>query len=177
MKKLIWTYGLSAGLIVSLSLFLSIPAGGEEMSFEGGEMRGIISMTLAFAMIFLAIKKISDSFYKGQITFAKSFITGLYITLIASVLYVISWEFIMANYIPNYADQYLEYRQSALLASGADEQALEKILNFEKTNMEMYKSSIFYRLSTTFSEIFPVGFLVSLLAGLLFGVILKKKNS
>ena len=177
MRKLIWTYGISAGLIVSLNLFLGVPAEGEALSFEGGEIRGFISMALAFALIFLAVKKISNRFYEGRMSFAKSFVSGLYITLVASVLYVISWEFIVANYIPNFADQYLEYRQTKLLASGADTQAIEKILDFEKANMEMYKSNTFYRLITTFSEIFPIGFLVSLLAGLLFGVILKKRNT
>ncbi len=177
MRKLIWTYGIAAGIIVSLSLFLSIPAQGAAMNFEGSEMRGFISMLIAFSLIFIAIKKISDAFYQGQITFAKSFVSGLYISLIASILYVISWEFLLANYIPNYPEQYFDYRQNLVLASGADAQTIDKIIDFEKTNMEMYRSNAFYRLSTSFSEIFPIGFLVSLLAGLLFGVILKKKKS
>lgn len=177
MRKLIWTYGIAAGLIVSINLFSIIPVEGETLSFEGGELRGFLSMALAFALIFIAVKVISSRFFNGQISFGKSFVTGLYITLIASVMYVISWEFIRANYIPNFADQYLQYRQSTLLASGADAQAVEKVLDFEKTNMEMYDSSTFYRMSITFSEIFPIGFLFSLLAGLLFGVILKKRNS
>tara|TARA_R110002050_G_scaffold43127_1_gene103619 strand:+ start:10334 stop:10861 length:528 start_codon:yes stop_codon:yes gene_type:complete len=175
MRKLIWTYGIIAGLIVSLNLFLGLPAEGEAMNFDGGETRGFIMMTLAFALIFVAVQQLSKRFFDSKINFGKSFLIGLYISLIASIMYLIAWEFILANYLPDFADQYMEYRQDTLQASGADAQEIEQSLAFETPMMEMYKTHTFYRLALTFSEIFPVGLMVSLLAGLLFGVFLKKK--
>ncbi|PTM03999.1 MAG: hypothetical protein DA405_08705 [Bacteroidetes bacterium] len=175
MRKLIWIYGIVAGLIVSLNLFLGLPAEGEALSFEGGETRGFIMMTLAFALIFVAVQQLSKRFFDSKINFGKSFIIGLYISLIASIMYLVSWEYILANYLSDFAEQYMEYRQQTLVASGADAQEIEQSLAFEKPMMEMYKTHTFYRLALTFSEIFPLGLLVSLLAGLLFGVFLKKK--
>jgi hypothetical protein len=175
MKKLIWIYGLLAGLIVSLNLFLGIPAAGEAMNFEGGETRGVIMMTLAFALIFLAIKQISANFFKGGISFGKAFVLGLCISLIASIMYVISWEYILSNHLPDFADQYLEYRTDTLQSSGLDTVKIESSLSLETTTMEMYKTNTFYRLSLSFAEIFPIGLLVSLLGGLLYGIFLRKK--
>jgi len=62
-----------------------------------------------------------------------------------------------------------------LEASGADAAVIKKSLAFETPMMEMYKTNTFYRLGLSFSEIFPIGLLVSLLGALLFGVLLKKK--
>jgi len=104
MRKLIWTYGIIAGLIVSVNLFLVVPAAGETVNFEGGETMGFIMMTLAFALIFVAIKQLSTRYFDAKITFGKAFIIGLYISLIASIMYIVSWEYILANYLPNYAD-------------------------------------------------------------------------
>ena len=175
MKKLIWIYGLIVGLIVSLNLFLGVPAAGEAMNFEGGETRGVIMMTLAFALILVAIKQISVSFFKDDISFRKAFILGLYISLIASIMYVVSWEYILSNYLPDFADQYLEYRTDKLQGSSLDAAKIESSLSMEASLMEMYKTNTFYRLGLSFAEIFPIGLLVSLLGGLLYGIILRKK--
>jgi hypothetical protein len=175
MRKLIWTYGLIAGLMLSVNLFLGIPVVGETMNFEQGETRGFIMMTLAFTLVLVAIRQVSRRFYNEGISFGKAFLLGLYISLIASIMYIISWEYILSNHIPDFADQYLEYRTDKLQSSSLDAAKIESTLSMETSLMTMYKTNTFYRLGLSFSEIFPIGLFVSLLGGLLFGIFLRKK--
>jgi hypothetical protein len=81
----------------------------------------------------------------------------------------------LSNHIPDFADQYLEYRTDKLQSSSLDAAKIESTLSMETSLMTMYKTNTFYRLGLSFSEIFPIGLFVSLLGGLLFGIFLRKK--
>lgn len=96
MKKIVLIYGLIAGAIVSVLMWLTIPSTKEGMNFDGGMELGYLTMIIALAMIFFGIKVYRDKHLSGTISFGKAFLVGLYITIVASVIYCLNWE-VMLN--------------------------------------------------------------------------------
>ncbi|MEJ0056672.1 MAG: hypothetical protein WDN75_14065 [Bacteroidota bacterium] len=52
MKKVIITYGLIAGGIVSAMMFITMPLSKDAKMIENGELVGYSTMIIAFSMIF-----------------------------------------------------------------------------------------------------------------------------
>jgi hypothetical protein len=99
----------------------------------------------------------------GTINFGSAFKIGLVITLIATIIYIIGW-FIMSNTIAS--DFMTEYVQKAIekintsdLVEAEKLQKIQEMKDFE----ELYKNP-FVKAGMTALEIFPVGFLVSLIS-------------
>lgn len=94
MKKVVLKFGLIAGAIVSIALLVGInlmtgPDGKADM--DGGAIFGYTSMIVALSLIFFGIRSYRDGELGGQISFGKAFKIGLLITLVASVMYVVTW--------------------------------------------------------------------------------------
>lgn len=113
MKRIIWVYGIIAGLIVGGWLFVATAIIGHE-SIENGMFLGYASMVLAFSMIFVAVKTYRDKHLDGTISFGKAFRIGLLITLIASTIYVLTWEISFHYFVPDYMEKYTEKTISTL---------------------------------------------------------------
>ena len=89
MKKVVLTFGLIAGTVVTASMLIGMSfMHGEQMDFDSGELVGYTSMIVAFSTIFFGIRSYRDNYSDGIISFGKAFKIGLYITLVASAMYV-----------------------------------------------------------------------------------------
>ena len=91
MKKNILIYGLISGLIVSALMAVIVSMCYKSGTFDSSIWIGYASMLIAFSMIFVGIKNYRDKYNSGIISFGKAFKVGLFITLIASTIYVIAW--------------------------------------------------------------------------------------
>ncbi len=176
MKKIVLTFGIIAGLITGGMFFIMSPSDGN-IDFENGQLYGYISMIIAFSTIFFAVKQYRDKYNEGVIKFGKAFLIGLYVTLIASVIYVVAWEIYYQKYGGEFVAQYMEYTRSEMSKKGMSETEIAATLAPQLEMMETYKNNSAIRLAITFTEIFPVGLIISLLSALLFGIILKKKKN
>ncbi len=164
MKRTVITFGAIAGIIVSAMLFITMTE--DLMGNEYGEWIGYSTMIIAFVTIFFAVRTYRDKYNHGVIKFGKAFLIGLYITLIASTLYVASWMVISNTYGRNYMDQYYnnaieEIRKSDLPQIEIDQQ-VESMEQFRL----MYKNP-FIKIAVTYMEILPVGLLISLISAAL----------
>src|SRR5690349_19857432 len=90
MKRIVLIFGLIGGVIVTSLMLLMLPETKED--FKSGEIIGYSTMLIALSSIFFAIKLHRDKNLGGSITFGKGFLLGLYITLVAGVIYSIGWE-------------------------------------------------------------------------------------
>jgi hypothetical protein len=137
----------------------------------GSMLVGYTAMLLSFSVIFVAIKKERDD-NGGIITFGKAFRTGLLIAFIASTIYVIAWmvdaNFFMTDFVKNYSAELIQAAKASHLSPDV---LNEKIAGIHK-EMDFY-SSPFGMALYTYLEIFPVGFLVALIAAL---VLMRKRN-
>ncbi|MDB5251420.1 MAG: hypothetical protein JWP27_589 [Flaviaesturariibacter sp.] len=173
MKRIVLTYGLIAGLIVSAFMATSMLTLAGDASFEHGATAmivGYLGMLISFAFIFVAVKAYRDKENGGLISFGKAFRIGLFISLIASTIYVITWAVVYHTWLPNFMEQYCaaEIRKASTSLSGPALQAKIAEINQGK---EMYAKPLGYTLMT-YAEILPVGLLVSLVAA----AILKRRS-
>jgi Protein of unknown function (DUF4199) len=164
MKKTVLICGLIAGLI-STSLFIGLMLLGKagQEDFKNGMLYGYTLMILAFSFIFAGTKITRDKYNGGGISFGKAFLVGLYITLIASTIYVIVWMIDFYYFIPDFAEKYGAHVFESLKASGASQAVIARQSVEMARFSEMYKNPFFNAL-ITYSEIVPVGLIVSLIS-------------
>jgi Protein of unknown function (DUF4199) len=170
MKKIVIVNGLIAGVIVSAMFFITMGLYHKNGNYEGGMLIGYASMLLAFSLIFVAIKNYRDKYNAGIISFGKGFKIGLYITLIASTIYVIGWLIDYYCFIPDFAEKYAASMLDKLKAGGAAATEIAAKTKEMDSFITMYKNPV-YVILFTYVEILPVGLLVALIAAL----ILKRK--
>lgn len=171
MKKIIFVYGIIAGAInIGVALLLTNVL-GDEMAHANTEWLGYLVMIIALTMIFVGIKQFRDKHLGGVIKFGKAFLVGLYIALVASAIYVGSWEV----YIQTSGEDWIESYQTSLIEDMREQGATEEEISTKKEELEYYADMYenpFSRVLITLSEILPVGLLISLISAAL----LQKSN-
>ena len=172
MKKNILVYGLISGLIISALMAANLAMCSKSGDFDNSMIVGYASMLIAFSMIFVGIKNYRDKYLGGTISFGKAFKIGFFITLIASTIYVLVWLLEEHFFFPDFMEKYMAYEMNKLQASGISAAEIaNKTKDFERAK-EMYKNP-FLKILFTYSEILPVGLIVTLISSL----ILKRKTS
>lgn len=175
MKRNILVFGTISGLIVSTFMATSMAIMG--CSAGGGNMTlamviGFASMAAAFAFIFVAIKNYRDKQNNGVVSFGKAFVMGLAVSFIASTMYVITWGIEFHYFLPDFMDKYSAIQIKQLETSGiAGSELQERIKGIEETSFN-YKNNVVYFAIATYTEIFPVGVIMSLIGAL----VLKRKK-
>lgn len=168
-------YGALAGFLMPLGWWLTQvifpPVEGEPYDFSQGEYFGYAAMLLALTAVFIGIKQYRDKQKSGVIRFWEAFRLGLYIVLVASAIYVISWLIYMPNFMPDFADQYTEFQVKQYEESGLTGAELETKKQELYDWMELYENPA-VMIGMTFMEIFPVGLVVTLISA----AILRKKQ-
>lgn len=170
MKKIVLVYGAISGIIVSLFLVSSIGYCYATSNFQGNVWVGYTSMLLAFSLTFIGVKNFRDKQNAGVISFGKAFQIGLYISLIASTMYVLTWLIDYYFFIPDFMEKFSNQAIETAKASGESLEEIKQKAEGMKTYQEMYKTP-FGVILLTYMEILPVGLVVSLISAL----ILKKK--
>lgn len=165
MNNILLKNGIFGSIIVSallLSVTFYMKANPEK---EVSMFFGFAGMLLAFIFVVLGIKQQRDA-NNGFISLGKAFLTGFWITLIISTIYVLVWLVILYNFFTNFAEHYTDM---AIAKASPDEVA--KVTEDMNSFKEMYKSPIMVIL-LTYMEILPLGIVFSLISAL----ILKKKQ-
>lgn len=160
MKKIVIVSGLIAGLILAIVMFTSLYLFDDHFSY--GMLIGYSSMLLAFSLIFVAVKTWRDKYNNGIISFGKAFKIGLFISLIASSMYVLAWTIEYYFFIPDFMDQYTAHIINKAKADGASAAEILKQTTDMARFKEMYKNPVMMAL-LTYTEVLPVGLLISLI--------------
>lgn len=141
------------------------------MNFENGMIYGYASMLLAFSLIFVGIKNYRDKYNNGYVSFGKAFRIGLYISLIASTIYVGTWLINYFYFMPDFMDKYAAHVIERMKTSGATDAAIAEKTK-EMADFKVLYQNPFINAAVTYMEILPIGLLISLIAA----AILKRKN-
>jgi len=171
MTKIVLTFGLISGAIAALMMLVAIPFIGR-VPFEYLTAFGYTTFVICFLMVFFGIRSYRENVGGGTITFGRAFKVGILITLISCVIYVISWEFIQHNFLPDFLDKYSNYMVEKQRAAGATPEQLNVVVQENQKFMEMYKNPLI-RFASSMMEAFPVGLLITLLSAW----ILKREQS
>ena len=167
MFRSIARYGVIAGLIVGVPMISQMVLLKGHLPLSYAYLIGYATMLIALSAVFVAIKRRRDIDLGGVIGFWAAFGLGLGISLVASIFYVVAWEITLAVTHTDFMAGYAKAVIAEARAKGADAAKIAKITSDMARARAQYANPL-YRLPETFTEIFPVGVLVSLVsAGLL----------
>ena len=164
MKKTILTFGVISGAISSLMMVGTVPV-PHMIGYDKSIVIGYTSIVLSFFLVFFGIRSYRDNVSHGQITFLKAFAVGISITLISCVCYVVTWEVVYYNFLPDFWDKYGAHLVVKLRASGASDAAVQARLQEVAKYKELYKNPLFNAV-LTFIEPFPIGLVITLISAL-----------
>ena len=102
MNRIVVICGVISGALVSTFMVCSMAVCYQKEAFEGNMLLGYAAMLLSFSMVFVGIKNYRDKYSGGSVSFGKAFKIGLYITLVASTVYVIVWLIDYYIFIPDF---------------------------------------------------------------------------
>jgi len=166
MLSTILKYGLIAGLIVGCIDFALFVAMGDSPHLEYGMVIGYGIMLLALSTVFVAIRRYRDRDLAGVIRFWPAFGMGVAISFIAALFYVFAWEASQAVTGADFASFYANAMIEQARAGGESAAEIAK-MTAELAQFKLQYADPAWRLPMIFSEIFPVGVLVSLVSALL----------
>ncbi|HEX2271618.1 MAG TPA: DUF4199 domain-containing protein [Pyrinomonadaceae bacterium] len=165
MKKTVLKFGLISGAMLAAFMFATLPF-MDSIGFDYGLVVGYTGMVLAFLLVFFGIRSYRDNAGGGHITFWRGLKVGLLIVLVASVCYVIAWEIVYFNFIPDFVEKYTNYMVEKERAAGASAEQIAQTI--EKMNsMKSLLDNPFTHAALVFLEPLPVGLLMTLISAAL----------
>jgi hypothetical protein len=173
MRKTITVFGLIAGCILAAFLCISIPAfrDMDASSMATSMFVGYTVQLLTFSLIFFAIRQYRDKHNQGVVSFGRAFAIGLWISLIGSAFYVITWAIVYHTLLPDFMDKMEAMQLQAAAQSGASAEKIAAIKKQVAEGKQLY-STWWGFAGITLAEILPTGLVVTLVSAL----ILKRKT-
>jgi hypothetical protein len=166
MKKTVLTFGLISGAILSVMMLATMPF-MDRIGFEKGEVIGYTTMVVAFLLIFFGIRAYRDNVAGGSVGFGRAFTVGALIALVASVMYVATWQVVYYKLVPDFAEKYQAHLIEKARAVHESQAAIEKKIADAKRFAEWYRNPAI-NVAVTFIEPLPLGLIVALIsAGIL----------
>ena len=172
MQKIVLTFGLIAGAMLSAMMLLTLPF-LDKIGFGTGEVIGYTTMVLAFLMVYFGVRSYRDNVAGGRVGFGRAFVVGLTITFIASACYVATWEVIYYKFAPDFVDKYASAMVEKVKKSGASDAQIAAQLKEMQEFKEFYKNP-FFNVAMTFLEPLPVGLLFTLVSA---GIVSRRRRT
>jgi hypothetical protein len=172
MRKIVLTFGLIAGAILSAMMIVSIRF-KDAIGFDRAEVIGYTSMVLAFLLIFFGVRSYRDNVAGGTVRFGRALAVGALIAAVASACYVATWEVIYFKFAPDYVAKYQAHIIDSERAEGkTEEQLAQKKAQLEKY-AELYRNPAI-NAGITFLEPMPVALIVALVSA---GVLSRRRTA
>ena len=162
MKKVVLTFGLISGVIISVlmagQLLLASKIGsGHSM------LLGYTTMVASFLLVYFGIRSYRDNNLGGQISFGRAFACGILITLVTTVFYVAVWEIVYFNFMPHFMDSYFAEQIHKVQSSGLDAATTAARVAAIQRSQQLYQNP-FVNMAYTFMEPLPVGVIITLIS-------------
>ena len=166
MRRIVLTFGLIAGALMSLMMLATV--GLLERIDSGRSMIiGYTTMVVAFLFVYVGVRSYRDNVAGGTVGFGRAFAVGLLIALVASACYVATWEFVYFRIMPDFAEKYAARVMEEARTSGATQAQLDAKAREMARFQQMYRNPL-VNIAYTFLEPLPVGLVMSLVsAGIL----------
>lgn len=170
MKRIILIFGAISGLLLSGMMVLSIYLHRRDIiNYDNALIFGYSTMVLAFLLVFFGVRAYREN-AGGTVSFGRAFLVGLGIVAIACVFYVVTWEIVYFNFVPDYLEKWTAHEIAKMKTEGATAAAIQAKQQEMAKIMVWYRNPILMGLMT-FIEPFPVGLLASLISA---GVLRRK---
>lgn len=172
MKKIVWTFGLISGAILSAMMVLTMPF-AHRIGYNAAMIIGYTTMVLGFLLVYFGIRSYRDNVAGGTVGFGRALAVGSLIMLISSLCYVATWELLYFKFAPGYATS-MEAAAIAKARSGGGTPAeVEQRVAKAREFMEMYQNPAI-NAAMTFAEPLPVGLIFAFVSA---GVLSRRRRS
>ena len=162
MKKTVLTFGLIAGVIMSVLMDGNVLI-EDKIGSGHGLVLGYTILVASFLLIYFGIRSYRDNTLAGQISFGRAFACGILITLITTVCYVATWEVIYFNFMPHFMDSYFAAQIHKVQTSGLDSATAAAQVAYIQHSQHVYQKPL-VNMAWTFIEPFPVGLIITLIS-------------
>ncbi len=163
MKKIVLTFGLIGGAIMSGMFLVTMPF-HDEIGPTAGMLLGYASMIAAFLLIFFGVRQYRDFVGEGMVSFAQAVKVGTLIALVASACYVATWQVIyFGGFAPNYLENYQARAIEQSRAEGKSQAEIDKEIAEQKVWLERYQNPVINS-AITFLEPLPVAIIMVLIS-------------
>ena len=163
MKKIVLTFGLIAGGIMSAMFLITLPF-HDQIGNTAGMVLGYATMIAAFLLIFFGVRQYRDQVAGGTVSFGQAAKVGALIALVASCCYVATWEVIyFGGFAPNYLENYQAKELEKARAAGKSQAEIDKEIAEQKVWLERYKNPVINS-AITFLEPLPVALIMVLVS-------------
>lgn len=166
MKKIVLTFGLISGAILSAMMLMTAPF-MDTIGFDRGEIIGYSSMVLAFLLIYFGVRSYRDNVAGGTLSFGRALKVGALIAVVASACYVATWQVVYYRLAPDFVEKYQAHTLEKARAAGATEAELAKRTADMARFAQLYRNPA-VNVALTFLEPLPVALIMTLVtAGVL----------
>jgi hypothetical protein len=162
MKKTVLTFGLIAGLIISVLMDASLIF-ADKIGSGHSMVLGYTIMVASFLLVYFGVRSYRDNTLGGQISFGRGFACGILITLLTTVCYVATWEILYFNFMPHFMDSYFAAQIHKIQASGLDPATTAARVAAVQQSARLYQNP-FVNMAYTFIEPLPVGLIITLIS-------------
>ena len=166
MKKIVLTFGLISGVIMS-ALMTSVIVFAHQTDPARGMVIGYTIMVLSFLLIFFGVRSYRENLGDGYISFGRAVGVGFLIMLISCVCYVATWEVVYHKFMPDFGEKYLAQSIERVRASGKSPQEIQTEIDSMRSMMQLYNSNIFFNMAFTLLEPLPPGLVMTLISALI----------
>jgi hypothetical protein len=165
MKKIVLTFGLISGFIMSVLMGGSLVL-ADKIGSHNSMVLGYTIMVASFLLIYFGIRSYRDNMLAGRISFGRAFACGILITLISTVCYVVMWEILYFNFMPHFMDGYFAAQIHKLQSAGLDPVTTAARVAAVQHSQQLYQNPL-VNMAYTFMEPAPVGLLITLISAAL----------
>jgi hypothetical protein len=162
MKKIVLTYGLISGLVISVLMDSSLLL-ADKIGPSHSMILGYTIMVASFLLVYFGIRSYRDNTLGGQISFGRAFACGILIALLTTVCYVATWEILYFNFMPHFMDSYFAAQIAKIQSSGLDPSAIAAQVAAIQRSQQLYQNP-FVNMAYTFIEPLPVGLIITLVS-------------
>jgi hypothetical protein len=172
MRKIVLTYGLIAGAILAATFLIALPF-HDAIGFDRGMILGYTSMVLAFLLIFFGVRSYRDNVAGGRVGFGRALAVGVLIGVVASSIYVLTWEVYYFGTKSDYIEKYQEHMVEKARQAGESPEAIAAKQAEMAKFAEMYQNPLINS-ALTFMEPLPVALVVALVSA---GVLSRRRKT
>ena len=175
MRKIVLTFGLIAGVILAIVMWVVATLCEKNIiPLDKTETIGYASMVIALSMVFFGVKSFRDNLNRGHIKFWKAMQVGILITLVASLMYAISGEVyyqVNPDLVRSFMEKYVEHETVKLKEKGASQEEIDRV-HRQAVDMMKLNENMLVRFGIALIEILPIGIIVTLVSA----AILRKRE-
>jgi hypothetical protein len=162
MKKIVLTFGLISGLMMSILMDSSVLL-ADKVGSSHSLAIGYTILVASFLLIYFGIRSYRDNTLAGQISFGRAFACGILITLITTVFYVATWEVLYFNFMPHFMDSYFAAQIHKVQSGGLDPATTAAKVAALQRSQQLYQNPL-VNMAYTFMEPLPVGLIITLVS-------------